>query len=96
MCSVISGTGISLALMAEPHITIPARLRSIEGRHAAIALDGAPLEQGSLVRFETSTTLYLGEIETVLPDEIQVLIEHSVDLGQAAAIRRLWNTGANP
>ena len=72
------------------------RLLSIEGRYAEAALDSENLlARGSLVEFQTSETLYLGEIESGWSDagtnRIRVLIEHSLDLDKAAAIRRLWN-----
>jgi hypothetical protein len=70
---------------------------SIEGRYAEAALDGETLlAQGALVEFQTAKTLYLGQIESGWTEagahRIRVLIEHSVDLERAAAIRRLWNT----
>jgi len=72
------------------------RLLSIEGRYAEAAVDSDNLPaRGSLVEFQTSETLYLGEIESGWSDagtnRIRVLIEHSLDLDKAAAIRRLWN-----
>jgi hypothetical protein len=93
---VISGTGISLTSLSDPQVTMEGRLLSIEGRYAEAALDSENLlARGSLVEFQTSETLYLGEIESGWSDagtnRIRVLIEHSLDLDKAAAIRRLWN-----
>jgi hypothetical protein len=97
MTSVISGTEISLASIADPHLTVGGKLLSIEGKYAEAALDGDTLlSAGSLVQFQTPETLYLGAIESGWTEadtnHIRVLIEHSVDLARAAAIRRLWNT----
>jgi hypothetical protein len=97
MASVSSGTEISLASISDPHVTLPGVLVSFEGRYANVSLNQAtPLHQGSLVQFQTSQTLYLGEIESGWTEEgfqrLRILIEHSVDLERAAAIRRLWNT----
>jgi len=90
---VISETAISLASMADPHLSLPGRLLSIEGRYAEVALDGeASLGPGTLVQFQSPETLYLGEIESARDRKLRVLIEHSVNLERAAAIRRLWNT----
>jgi hypothetical protein len=93
---VVSGTVISLASIADPQLTIEGRLLSLEGRYAEATLDGETLlSQGALVQFQTSETLYLGEIESGWTEaganHIRVLIEHSVDLERAAQIRRLWN-----
>jgi hypothetical protein len=98
---VISGTGISLASLVDPELKIEGRLLSLEGRYADAALDReALLSRGSLVQFRTSRTLYLGEIESCWTEastnHIRVLIEHSVDLEKAAAIRHLWNTDSPP
>lgn len=97
MTSVISGTEISLTSMADPQLTIEGRLLSVEGQYAEVSLDGETLlSRGSLVQFQTSRTMFLGEIESGWTvggsNHIRVLIEHSVDLERAAAIRRLWNT----
>jgi len=90
---VISETAISLASMADPHLSLPGRLLSLEGRYAEVALEvEAPLGPGTLVRFQSAETLYLGEIESLSDHRLRVLIEHSVNLDRAAAIRRLWNT----
>jgi hypothetical protein len=88
---------ISLTSFADPQLTIRGQLLSIEGRYAEAALDGETLlTQGALVEFQTAKTLYLGQIESGWTEagahRIRVLIEHSVDLERAAAIRRLWNT----
>jgi hypothetical protein len=97
MTSVVSETEISLASMADPHLTVRGKLLSIEGRYAEATLEGATLlSAGSLVQFQTPETLYLGAIESGWTESgtnhIRVLIEHSVDLERAAAIRHLWNT----
>lgn len=97
MTSVTSETRISLVSIAEPQCAIPGRLLSLEGCYAEASLDGeTPLGRGSLVEFQTPETLYLGEVESGWTESgnnhIRVLIEHSVDLGKAAAISRLWNT----
>lgn len=90
---MISETAISLALLADPHLSLPGRLLSLEGRYAEVALEGeAPLAPGALVQFQSAETLYLGEIESASANHLRVLIEHSVNLERAAAIRRLWNT----
>lgn len=96
MFSVISETAISLSSIADPQLTIEGRLLSVEGRHAEAALDGKTvLKRGTLVQFQTSETLYLGEVESTTKEagtnRVRVLIEHSVDLAKAAAVRRLWN-----
>jgi hypothetical protein len=96
MFSVLSETGISLNCIADPQLTIEGRLLSLEGRHAEAALDGEiALPCGTLVRFQTSETLYLGAVESAAKEagliRVRVLIEHSVDLEKAAAVRRLWN-----
>lgn len=96
MASVISETEISLASMADPHLILRGKLQSLEGKYAEAALDGETLlSRGSLVQFQTADTLYLGEIESGWTESgrhhIRVLIEHSVDLQRAAAIRQLWN-----
>jgi hypothetical protein len=88
---------ISLASMADPSLTVHGNLVSLEGRYAEVALEGEPLlSQGSLVQFQTSEKLYLGEIESGWTQSdnhhIRVLIEHSIDLDRAESIRRLWNT----
>jgi hypothetical protein len=92
---VISETAISLASMADPHQSLQGKLLSLEGRYAEVVLD-AELKPGSLVQFQSSETLYLGEIESGWTEagahRLRVLIEHSVNLERAAAIRRLWNT----
>jgi hypothetical protein len=67
------------------------------GRYIELSLDGqAPPAIGSLVEFQDSGTLYLGEIQDGWvksgAHHVRVLIEHSVDLERAGAIRRLWNT----
>jgi hypothetical protein len=97
MFCVISETGISLSSIADPKSTIQGRLLSLDGRYAEASFDtAAPLTRGTLVQFQTSDTLYLGEIETGWKEadanRVRVLIEHSVDLERAAVIRRLWNT----
>jgi hypothetical protein len=79
--------------MADPHRSLPGRLLSLQGRYAEVALDAdAPLGPGTLVQFQSPDTLYLGEIESTGDRSLRVLIEHSVNLERAAAIRRLWNT----
>jgi hypothetical protein len=90
-------TSVTLTSMANPHVTVEGKLLNLEGRYAEVAVDGeSPFNQGSLVQFQTLNQLYLGEIESgwAKPDGhyVRVLIEHSVDLERAAAIRRLWNT----
>jgi hypothetical protein len=81
--------------MADPHQSLQGTLLSLEGRYAEVVLD-AELSPGSLVQFQNSDTLYLGEIESGWTEagahRLRVLIEHSVNLERAAAIRRLWNT----
>ena len=94
---MLPGTEISLVAIADPQHTIHGRLLSLEGRYAEASLEGeAPLSRGALVEFQTAETLYLGEIESGWTESgasrIRVLIEHSVNLERAAAIRRLWNT----
>ena len=69
----------------------------MDGRYVELSLDGQPPpEKGSLVEFQDSGTLYLGEIQDSWVKSgvhhVRVLIEHSVDLEKAGAIRRLWNT----
>lgn len=96
MFTVISETGISLSSIADPHLTIEGRLLSLEGRYAEAALEGeTTLAHGTLVQFQTSDTLYLGAVESASKEaggnRVRVLIEHSVDLAKAAAVRRLWN-----
>jgi hypothetical protein len=98
MTTVISETGISLTPLADPNISIQGRLLSLEGRYAELALDGeTALGAGSLVEFQSSDSLYLGEIELARTEDgqrrLRVLIEHSVNLERAGAIRRLWNKG---
>jgi hypothetical protein len=90
-------TSVTLTSMANPHVTVDGKLLTLEGRYAEVAVDGeAPFGEGALVQFQTPQQLYLGEIESgsAQPDghRFRVLIEHSVDLERAAAIRRLWNT----
>lgn len=97
MTFVISETEISLASLADPHVTLRGILVSLNGKYAEAAMKGAfPISRGSLVQFQTGGTLYLGEIESGWTEEgsnhIRILIEHSVDLERAGAIRRLWNT----
>jgi hypothetical protein len=97
MASVTSGTAISLVSIADPQLTIQGRVLSLEGGYAEASLNGKTLlSWGSLVEFQTSKTLYLGEVESGWTEagtnHIRVLIEHSVDLERAAAISRLWNT----
>lgn len=97
MTSVISETAISLAPLADPHVLLPGKLLSMEGRYAEVLLQSEDhLSQSSLVQFQSVDTLYLGEVQAVWAEagapRIRVLIEHSVDLNRAAAIRRLWNT----
>lgn len=90
---MISETAISLASMADPHLSLPGRLLALDGRYAAVALDAeAPFGPGTLVQFQSAETLYLGVIESAGDRRLRVLIEHSVNLERAAAIRRLWNT----
>ena len=96
MFSVISETAISLNSIADPRLKIEGRLLSLEGRHAEAALDGEiTFSNGTLVQFQTSETLYLGAVESASKEagthRVRVLIEHSVDLAKAAAVRRLWN-----
>ena len=79
--------------MADPHRSLPGRLLSLEGRYAEATLDAdASLGPGTLVQFQSADTLYLGEIESLSDRRLRVLVEHSVNLERAAAIRRLWNT----
>lgn len=90
---MISETAISLAPMADPHLSLQGKLLSLEGRYAEVALDQeARLAPGCLVQFQSAETLYLGQIESATAERLRVLIEHSVNLERAAAIRRLWNT----
>lgn len=96
MFCVISDTAISLSPIADPQLIIEGRLLSLEGRYADAALDREiPLPYGTLVQFQTSETLYLGAVESASKEaatnRVRVLIEHSVDLAKAAAVRRLWN-----
>ncbi|MGA3185491.1 MAG: hypothetical protein ABSF22_00140 [Bryobacteraceae bacterium] len=97
MTSVTSGSAISLVSIAEPQVAIQGRLLSLEGKYAEASLDGeTQLSRGSLVEFQDSSTQYLGEVESGWTEagtnRIRVLIEHTVDMEKAAAIRRLWNT----
>ena len=79
--------------MADPHRSFPGMLLSLEGRYAEVALDAeAALGPGTLVQFQSAETLYLGEIESLRDRRLRVLVEQSVNLERAAAIRRLWNT----
>lgn len=90
---MISETAISLVPLADPHLSFPGRLLSLEGRYAEVVLDQeATLGPGCLVQFQSAETLYLGQIESATAQRLHVLIEHSVNLERAAAIRRLWNT----
>jgi hypothetical protein len=94
MISVTPGTETTLASITDPALTIQATILSADGRYAELALhSGAPLSPGTLIQFQSLETLYLGEIESQPePDRARILIEHSIDLERAAAIRRLWNT----
>jgi hypothetical protein len=97
LISVISATGISLSSIGDPQLTMEGQLLSLEGRYAEAVLDGeTALRRGVLVQFQTAETLYLGEIvkgwNEAGTNRIRVLIEHSVDLERAAAVRRLWDT----
>ncbi len=83
--------------MADPHRAMRGKLLSIEEKYAEAALDADnPLSPGSLVQFQASETLYLGEVESGWTENgshhIRVRIEHAVDLERAAAIRRVWKT----
>ncbi len=90
---MISETAISLAFLADPHLSHPGRLLSLEGRYADVELDEeSACGPSGLVQFQSAETLYLGEIESADARRLRVLIEHSVNLDRAAAIRRLWNT----
>jgi hypothetical protein len=94
MTAVTPGTEVSLNPIAAPQLSISATMMSHEGRYAELIVEQATsLAQGSLIQFETPTTLYLGEVEAKMEaNQIRVLIDHSVDLARATAIRRLWNT----
>ncbi len=97
MFSVTFETGISISSIADPQWRFEGRLLSLEGRHAEAALAGeTSLQRGTLVQFQSSETLYLGEVESASKGDgtnrIRVLIEHAVDIASAAAIRRWWNT----
>jgi hypothetical protein len=97
MATVTPETEISLVSIADPQSAVVGRLLSLEEGYAEASLDGETLlSRGSLVEFQTSETLYLGEVESGWTESgtnhIRVLIEHSVDLEKAAAISRLWNT----
>jgi hypothetical protein len=99
MATVISETGISLTSLTDPHVSIPGKLLSLQGRFAELTMEGEmPLNAGSLVEFQSPDSLYLGEIESAWTEgsqrRLRVLIEHSVNLERADAIRRLWNAGA--
>ncbi len=88
---------ISLTSMANPDLAIQGEILSIEGRYAELSVYGqTTLRQGSLLKFETPDTLYLGEIESSWQESdgcrFRILIEHSVDLARADAIRRQWNS----
>jgi len=96
LISVISATGITLTSIGDPQLIMEGQLLSLEGRYAEAVLDGETvLRRGALVQFQTAETLYLGEIvagwNEAGTNHIRVLIEHSVDLEAAAAVRRLWN-----
>ena len=94
MTCVTPGTELSVASLTASPLTIQATMLSHEGRFAELAIsEDNPLRPGDLVRFQTPTTLYLGEIESEPEtNRIRVLLEHSVDLTRATAIRRHWNT----
>jgi len=97
MTSVVSEIDITLASVADPHLTVRGKLVSIEGKYAEAALEGTTLlSAGALVQFQTAETLYLGAVESGWTDaginHIRVFVEHSVDLARAAAIRHFWNT----
>lgn len=93
MTTVTAGTEIFLASIADPHQNIPATIVSVVGRRAELALRGEiSLGEGTLVQFQSPGTLYFGEIEAKGQEgRARILIEHSVDLERAAAIRQLWN-----
>jgi hypothetical protein len=96
MTCVTPGTELSLASLVAPPLTLQATMLSHEGRCAELQIcEDNPLRPGDLVRFQTSTTLYLGEIQSEPEaNRIRVVLEHSVDLTRASAIRRIWNTDA--
>jgi hypothetical protein len=94
MICVTPGTGIFLHSITEPKLSVSATMLSHQGRYAELAVEHEnPLSPGSLVQFETPSTLYLGEIESKTKEEhLRILIDHSIDRERATAIRRLWNT----
>ncbi len=98
MTTVLAGTGTFLASIADPHKNVPATIISLEGKRAELALQGEnPWEEGALVQFQVPGILYFGEIESNgQAGRAHILIEHSVDLERAAAIRRLWNAETTP
>lgn len=67
-------------------------LKSLNGNMAEIRTEhSTPISSGALVQFETDRMLYLGEVRSGNGDSLTVSIEHSLDLAQAAAIRKCWN-----
>jgi len=94
MTCVTPGTGIFLQSITEPKFSVPATMLSHQGRYAELAIEQEnPLGPGSLIQFQTPSTLYLGEIESKTQEtHFRILIDHSIDLERASAIRRLWNT----
>jgi hypothetical protein len=100
MSSVTPEIAISVVSLGAESV-IQGRLESVDGRYAEVSLAGeATLALGSLVELESPAILYLGEIQSSWTQAgtnyVRVLIEHSVDLEKAAAIRRLWDTGVSP
>jgi len=93
MSNVTPGTETSLASLTDPQLAVQATIVSAEGRRAELELHGeTSLGEGSLVQFRTAQTLYMGEIESRGESgRARIMIEHSVDLERAAAIRRTWN-----
>jgi hypothetical protein len=90
---VTSGTAISVASIADPEQIVAGRLISLKGRLAEATLDReVSWKLGCLIQFETTDTLFLGEITATAAGRVSVRIEHSVDLERAAAVRRLWNS----
>lgn len=96
MTTVTIGTETLLASITDPHQNVPATIVAIDGRRADLTLQReSALGEGALVQFQCPGMLYFGEIESRgQAGRARVLIEHSIDLERAAAIRRLWNMQA--
>jgi len=73
MTSVVSEIDITLASVADPHLTVRGKLVSIEGKYAEAALEGTTLlSAGALVQFQTAETLYLGAVDPAGPTRASI------------------------